>query len=160
LSRIINNRNMVAVHQATQVHHQHHQVIQQNMMRQRMNRQILLLAAQQVAAVPATVKDLRELAEISRSAEPQGLDFSQVVARIQESTPFAVLVDLLPRDRAELYALLAVLVAVLELILNQRPSKVEVVTPEQVEHIIEKVIEHQDQQPDPPTTTAPECDKP
>jgi hypothetical protein len=158
LSRIVNNSNRAAVHQAVQVHHQHHQVIQQNMMRQRMNRQILLQAAQQVAAVPATVEDLRELAEISRSAEPQGLDFSQVVARIQESTPFAVLIDLLPRDRAELYALLAVLVAVLELILNQRPTKVEVVTPDQVEQIIERVIEHQDQQPEAPTTTtAPDC---
>jgi hypothetical protein len=127
--------NSVAVNQAIRMHHQSGQAARQNMMRQQMmqRQQLLLQVAQQVA--PATVEDLQELAEISRTAEPQGLDFTQVVARIQESTPFAVLVDLLPRDRAELYALLAVLVAVLDLILNQRPTKVEVVTPDQVEQI-------------------------
>jgi hypothetical protein len=79
------------------------------------------------------VEDLQELAEISRTAESQGLDFAQVVARIQDSTPFAALIELPPRDRAEMYALLAVLVAVLELILNQHPQpEVKVVSPEQV----------------------------
>jgi hypothetical protein len=157
LSRIVNNSNMAAVHQMIQVHHVHQQqVIQQNM---RMQRQLLLQVAQQVAATPATVEDIRELAEISRTAEQQGLDFAQVMAQIQESTPFAVLVDLLPRDRAELYALLAVLVAVLQLILSQQPTKVEVVSPDQVERIIERVIEHQEQseQPEPPPTTKPDC---
>jgi isopropylmalate/homocitrate/citramalate synthase len=131
------------------------------MQQQMMNRQLLLQMAQQVA--PATVEDLQELVEISRTAEPQGLDFAQVVTRIRESTPFAGIVQLLPKDRAELYALLAVLVAVLDLILSQRPNKVEVVTPDQVEQIIERVIENQQQteQPaTPPTTTEPECDQP
>lgn len=157
MSRIVNNSNMAAVHQTIQVHHVHQQqVIQQNM---RMQRQLLLQVAQQVAATTATVEDIRELAEISRTAEQQGLDFAQVVARIQDSTPFAVIIDLLPRDRAELYALLAVLVAVLQLILNQQPTKVEVVSPDQVEHIIERVIEHQEQteQPEPPPTTKTDC---
>jgi hypothetical protein len=156
LSRIVNNSNMAAVHQTIQVHHVHQQQVVQNV---RLQRQVLLQVAQQVAATPATVEDIRELAEISRTAERQGLDFAQVVARIQESTPFAVLVDLLPRDRAELYALLAVLVAVLQLILNQQPTKVEVVSPDQVERIIERVIEHQEQseQPEPPPTTNPDC---
>jgi hypothetical protein len=156
LSRIVNNSKTAAVHQTIQVHHVHQQqVIQQNM---RMQRQLLLQVAHQVAATPATVEDIRELAEISRTAEQQGLDFVQVMARIQESTPFAVLVDLLPKDRAELYALLAVLVAVLQLILNQQPTKVEVVSPDQVERIIERVIEHQEQseQPEPPPTTKPD----
>jgi len=142
------------------MHQQSGFIARQNMMRQQMmQRQLLLQVAQQVAATPATVEDIRELAEISRTAEQQGLDFAQVVARIQESTPFAVLVDLLPRDRAELYALLAVLVAVLQLILNQQPTKVEVVSPDQVERIIERVIEHQEQseQPEPPPTTKPDC---
>lgn len=157
MSRIVNNSNMAAVHQTIQVHHVHQQqVIQQNM---RMQRQLLLQVAQQVAATTATVEDIRELAEISRTAEQQGLDFAQVVARIQDSTPFAVIIDLLPRDRAELYELLAVLVAVLQLILNQQPTKVEVVSPDQVEHIIERVIEHQEQteQPEPPPTTKTDC---
>jgi hypothetical protein len=141
LSRIVNNSNMAAVHQTIQVHSVHQQQVVQNV---RIQRQLLLQVAQQVAATPATVEDIQELAEISRTAEQQGLDFAQVVARIQDSTPFAVLVDLLPRDRTELYALLAVLVAVLQLILNQQPTKVEVVSPDQVERIIERVIEHQE----------------
>jgi hypothetical protein len=158
LSRTFGNR--VAVNQAIRMHQQSGFIARQNMMRQQMmQRQLLLQVAQQVAATLATVEDIRELAEISRTAEQQGLDFAQVVARIQESTPFAVLVDLLPRDRAELYALLAVLVAVLQLILNQQPTKVEVVSPDQVERIIERVIEHQEQtkQPEPPPTTKPDC---
>jgi hypothetical protein len=156
LSRIVNNSNMAAVHQTIQVHSVHQQQVVQNV---RIQRQLLLQVAQQVAATPATVEDIQELAEISRTAEQQGLDFAQVVARIQDSTPFAVLVDLLPRDRTELYALLAVLVAVLQLILNQQPTKVEVVSPDQVERIIERVIEHQEQseQPEPPPTTKPDC---
>jgi hypothetical protein len=85
-SRIIGNS--VAVRQAHHVIQQSHQVAQQNMLRQQMmNRQLLLHAAQQVAATPATVEDLQELAEISRTAEPQGLDFAQVVSRIRERTP-------------------------------------------------------------------------
>jgi hypothetical protein len=159
LSRIVNNSNMAAVHQTLQVHHVHQQqVIQQNM---RMQRQLILQVAQQVTATPVTVEDIRELAEISRTAESQGLDFAQVMARIQESTPFATLIELLPRDRAELYALLAVLLAVLELVLSQRPQpEVKVVSPEQVEQIIGRVIEHQDQQPEPPpSTAAPDCDQ-
>jgi hypothetical protein len=149
--------NSVAVHQAHHMIQQSHQVAQQNMMRmQMMNRQLLLQMAQQVAATPATVEDIQELVEISRSAEPQGLDFAQVVARIRQSTPFAGLIQLLPKDRAELYALLAVLVAVLDLILSQRAPKVEVVSPNQVEQIIERVIEHAEQ-PEPPSTTEPDC---
>ena len=159
MSRIVGNS--VAVNQAIRMQHQSGQTARQNMMRQQMMRQqhLLLQVAQQVAATPATVEDIRELAEISRTAEQQGLDFAQVVARIQESTPFAVLVDLLPRDRAELYALLAVLVAGLQLILSQQPTKVEVVSPDQVERIIERVIEHQEQseQPEPPPTAKPDC---
>ncbi len=149
--------NSVAVHHATRMHHQSGQIARQNMMRmQMMNRQLLLRAAQQVAATPATVEDIQELVEISRTAEPQGLDFAQVVARIRESTPFAGLIQLLPKDRAELYALLAVLVAVLDLILSQRAAKVEVVSPDQVEQIIERVIEHTEQT-EPPPTTEPDC---
>jgi hypothetical protein len=143
--------NMVAVHHATRMHYRHHYL-----RRQQLNRQLLLRTAQQVAATPATVEDIQELAEISRTAEPQGLDFAQVVARIRASTPFTGLIELLPKDRAELYALLAVLVAVLELILNQRATKVEVVSPDQVEQIIERVMEHTEQ-PEPPSTTEPDC---
>jgi hypothetical protein len=138
------------------MHQQSHQIARQNMLRQMMNRQLLLQAAQQVAATPATVEEIQELVDISRTAEPQGLDFAQVVTRIRESTPFTGLIQLLPKDRAELYALLAVLVAVLDLILSQRAAKVEVVSPDQVEQIIERVIEHTEQS-EPPPTTEPDC---
>jgi hypothetical protein len=152
--------NMV-VQRATRMHHtNHHHIIRQNMMRrQMMNRALLSRVAQQVA--PAAVEDLQELVEISRTAEPQGLDFAQVVARIQESTPFAALIELLPRDRAELYAFLALLLMVIEMALSQRPQpEVKVVTPDQVEHIIEQVIEHQQsEQPESPPTTQPDCDQ-
>jgi hypothetical protein len=68
----------VAVHQAIRMHQQSHQIAQQNMLRQRMmNRQLLLQAAQQVAATPATFEDIQELVEISWTAEPQGLDFAK-----------------------------------------------------------------------------------
>jgi hypothetical protein len=137
------------------MHQQSHQIAQQNMLRQKMmNRQLLLQAAQRVAATPATVEDVQALVDISRTAEPQGL--AQVVTRIRESTPFTGLIQLLPKDRAELYALLAVLVAVLDLILSQRAAKVEVVSPDQVERIIERVIEHTEQS-EPPSTTEPDC---
>jgi hypothetical protein len=151
--------NMV-VQRATRMHHTNHHIIRQNMMRrQMMNRALLSQVAQQVA--PAAVEDLQELVEISRAAEPQGLDFAQVVARIRESTPFAALIELLPRDRAELYAFLALLLMVIEMALSQRPQpEVKVVTPDQVEHIIEQVIEHQQsEQSEPPATTQPDCDQ-
>jgi hypothetical protein len=125
LSRIIGNQ--VAVHHATRVHHQSHQIAQQNMLRQQMmNRQLLLQLCQEVVATPATVEDIQALVEITRTAEPQGLDFAQVVARIRESTPFTGLVQLLPKDRAELYVLLAVFVAVLQLLMSQGAPKVGV----------------------------------
>jgi hypothetical protein len=158
LSRIVGNS--VAVHHATQMHHQQsHQIAQQNMLRQQMmNRQLLLQLCQEVVTTPATVEDIQALVEITRTAEPQGLDFAQVVARIRENTPFTGLVQLLPKDRAELYALLAVLVAVLQLLLSQGAPKVEVVTSDQVERIIEQVIDHQQsEQPESPPTTTPDC---
>jgi hypothetical protein len=157
LSRIIGNQ--VAVHYATRIHHQSHQIAQQNMLHQQMmNRQLLLQLCQEVVATPATVEDIQALVEITRTAEPQVLDFAQVVARIRESTPFTGLAQLLPKDRAELYALLAVLVAVLQLLLSQGAPRVEVVTSDQVERIIERVIDHQQsEQPEPPPATAPDC---
>jgi hypothetical protein len=87
------------------MHQQSHQIAQQNMLRQHMmNRHLLLQAAQQVAATPATVEDIQELVDISRTAEPQGLDFAQVVTRIRESTPFTSLIQLLLKDRGTLRA--------------------------------------------------------
>ena len=139
------------------MHQQSHQIAQQNMLRQQMmNRQLLLQAAQQVAATPATVEDIQELVDISRTAEPEGLDFAQVVTRFGRARRLPASFSSCRKDRAELYALLAVLVAVLGLILSQRAAKVEVVSPDQVEQIIERVIEHTEQS-EPPSTTEPDC---
>jgi hypothetical protein len=96
-SRIVGNR--VAVQHATRMHQQNLYIVQQNMRQQTMNRQLVLLLGQQAATTPATVVEIQELVEISRTAEPQGLDFAQVVSRFV-TAPFAGLVQLLPKDRA------------------------------------------------------------
>lgn len=64
----------------------------------------------------------------------------------------------------ELYAVLAVLLMALQLIVAMRAAQpTQVVTPEQVEHIIERVVDHMERQapPEAPPTTArtpPDCD--
>jgi hypothetical protein len=51
-----------------------------------------------------------------------------------------------------------IVAAVISIILSQRvPEPTQVITPEQVERIIDQVIEHQ-QQPEPPPTTDPDCE--
>jgi hypothetical protein len=167
LSRIVNNSNMAALHQAMQVQQQHHQVIQQNMRMQRqqmMHRALLSQVAQQVAATPATLEEYQQLAEVVQEARDQHLEPLQVAARIEDG-PFNWLIQLLPDNKDQAYQFISMLVtivaAVIAILTSQRtPEPKQAITPEQVEHIIEKVIEHQDRQHEPPTTTAPECDKP
>ena len=77
MSRIVNNSNMAALHQAMQVQQQHHQVIQQNMRMQRqqmMHRALLSQVAQQVAATPATLEEYQQLAEVVQEARDQHLE--------------------------------------------------------------------------------------
>ena len=167
MSRIVNNSNMAAVHQAMQVQRQHHQVIQQNMRIQRqqmMHRALLSQVAQQVATTPATLEEYQQLAEVVQEARDQHLEPLQVAARIEDG-PFNWLIQLLPDNKDQAYQFISMLVtivaAVITILTSQRtPEPKQAITPEQVEHIIEKVIEHQDQQPEPPTTTAPQCEKP
>jgi hypothetical protein len=161
-SRHISN---VAVNQAIRMHQQSGHTARQNMMRQQMmQRQLLLQVAQQVAATPATLEEYQELADVVQEVRDQRLEPLQVAARIEDG-PFNWLIQLLPDNKDQAYQFISMLVtivaAVIAILTSQRtPEPKQAITPEQVEHIIEKVIEHQDQQPEPPTATAPECDKP
>lgn len=157
-SRQVGNR--VAVRHAARMVRQSGDIARQNMMRQQMmNRQRLSQLVQQVVDTPATWEDLQRLAEISQDAQQQDLEPDQVEAKIRESTPFDGLPRLLPKDRTELYAFLALLVAIIQVVvaLNQSAPETKVVSPEQVEEIIERVIDHidHDSVPDPPPTTLP-----
>jgi hypothetical protein len=134
---------------------------------QAMQRQHVSRLVQVVAATAAAVEDLNQLAEIAEGAQRQGLDAEQVEQKIRESTPFAGLTQLLPKDREarmELYAVLAVLLMALQLIVAVRAAQpTQVVTPEQVEHIIQRVVDQLERQapPEPPPTTVetpPDCE--
>lgn len=159
MSRIYGNS--VAVHQAHHVIQQSHQVAQQNMLRQQMmNRQLLSRVVQQVVEVAPTAEDLQRLIDIcAQEVEDPGLEFARVETKIREATPFASLIQLLPRDRTELVAYLGLLLVIIQTVIMLTQKPVVVVTPDQVEEIIERVIEHVEQQSPPgaPTTTDPDC---
>jgi mitochondrial fission protein ELM1 len=147
---------VAAVHHTLQVHNVHQQ--------QRTSRVLLTQVAQQIAATPATLEEYQQFAEVVQEAQEQHLEPGQVVARIEDG-PFNWLIQLLPDNKDQAYQFVSMLVtivaAVIAILTSQRtPEPKQAITPDQVEHIIERVIEHQDQQPDPPTTTAPECGKP
>lgn len=158
-SRQVNN--MVAVHHATRMVQQSHQVAQQNTLRQQMmNRQLLVQLVQQVVDTPATLQDYQELAEIVQQAQDQHLEPVQVASRI-ESGPFNWLLQLLPGNKDQAYQFISMLVtivaAVIGILLSQRtPEPTHTITPEQVEEIIERVTERFEQEspPEPPPTTA------
>lgn len=162
MSRIYGNS--VAVHQAHHVIQQSHQVAQQNMRMQMMQRQHLLSQlVQEVVATPATVEDYQQLAEIVQEAKEQTLELGQIEARIREATPFAGTLQFLSnsQNRTEVWTVLGILVVILLHILNQQqPTKVEVVTPS-VDEIVERVVEQmeRDQPPEPVPTTQPDCDQ-
>jgi hypothetical protein len=143
LSRIV--QNQIAVHQAVRVIRQSGDAARRAFVVQAMQRQHVSRLVQVVATTPAT-EDLNQLAEIAEDAQRLGLDAEHVEQRIRESTPFAGLIQLLPKDREarmELYAVLAVLLMALQLIVAMRAAQpTQVVTPEQVEHIIERVVDH------------------
>jgi hypothetical protein len=135
LSRIV--QNQIAAHQAVRVIRQRGDATRRAFVMHAMQRQHVSRLVQVVAAAPATVEDLNQLAEIAEDAQRQGLDAEQVEQKIRESTPFAGLIQLLPKDREarmELYAVLAVLLMALQLIVAIRAAQpTQVVTPEQVE---------------------------
>jgi uncharacterized protein (UPF0335 family) len=165
MSRIVQSN--VAVHHAPRVIRQSGDATRRALVMQAMQRRHVSRLVQVVAATPATVEDLNQLAEIAEDAQHQGLDVEQVEQKLRESTPFAGLIQLLPKDREarmELYAVLQVLLTALTLIVAMRVAQqTQVVTPEQVEDIIERVVDHMERQAAseaPPTTakTPPHCD--
>jgi len=165
LSRI--GQNQIAAHQAVRVIRQSGDAARRAFVMQAMQRQHVSRLVQVVAATPATVEDLNQLAKIAEDAQRQGLDAEQVEQKIRERTPFAGLIQLMPKDREarmELYAVLAVLLMALQLIVAVRAAQpTQVVTPEQVEHIIERVIDRTEREapPEAPPTTArtpPDCE--
>jgi hypothetical protein len=165
-SRVINNS--VAVRQAVQMRQRSGQVVRQNMMM--MQRHQLSRLVQAVVATPATLEDYQELAEIVQEAQQQDLVLDQLGSRIQEGTPFAGLVRLLPENKDQAYnfvnVLLAAIAIIIAIVFGQRgaasdPPPAPTLTPTQVEEIIERVEEHIDQnrQLEPPPSTHPGCDQ-
>jgi hypothetical protein len=108
---------------------------------------------QELVNTPATVDHYQNLAVIFREAQQYGLQPDQVKSRVRE-TPFASLVDLLPRDPAELYALLAVLLTIAQLVVSLRTTT-PTITPGQVEEIIERVLEDHNERNLPPAIIPP-----
>jgi hypothetical protein len=113
-------------------------------------------AVQTITATSITVEEINLLMQVSVDAEQQNLEPAQVEEAIRERTPFEVLLQILPKDRTELYAFLALVVAVLQLVVAMRPpGPPQTMTPEQVEQVIERVLDHGASVTTPPTSTAP-----
>lgn len=121
---------------------------------QPIQRQRFVEAVQTVTAISVTAVDVHILVDISAYAEQQNLEPAQVEEAIRERTPFEALLEFLPKDRTELYAFLALLVAVLQLMVAMRaPEQPKEMTPEQVEQVIERVLDHVEQES--PAVTSP-----
>jgi hypothetical protein len=161
LSRIIGNN--MAVRQATQVRQRSGQVARQNASRLLRPSPIQVAElVREVVATPATLEDYQQLAEIVQDAQEQDLEFGQLSSRIQENTPFAGLLRILPENKDQAYnfanALLAAIAIIIAIVFGQRASApTPTITPEQQEQIIERIVEHieQNRPPEPPPTTQP-----
>ena len=71
-----------------------------------------------------TVSELERLANILRAARDERASLEQVKSEIQEKIPeFSSLKDILPKNRSELYAFLALILSVISILLLQTPSK-------------------------------------
>ena len=78
-----------------------------------------------------TVSELERLATILRQSRQEGSSLAQVGKRIQDEVPeLSSLKDILPKSRSELYAFIAVILAIISLVLGQLkqkdPPKVEI----------------------------------
>jgi hypothetical protein len=78
-----------------------------------------------------TIADCTIFLDVCQSAQRHNLELEQIESRFRD-TPFASLIELLPRNRAELYAFLALLVAVAQLIVSLHASSPPTITPGQV----------------------------
>jgi hypothetical protein len=95
----------------------------------------------EIVSASATIEDYQNFFVIVQEAQRLSLAPDQVKARVR-GTPFADLVELLPRDRAGLYDFLSLLVAIITLVVSLRSSSEPTITPDQVEQIIERVMDH------------------
>lgn len=99
--------------------------------------------ARALASNPATTVEYRDIIEHFQKAynEPD-LKPNQVEAVVRK-TPFASLAKFVPKDRSELYAFVALLLTILQIIISLRTSSNEpTITPDQVEEIIDRVLDH------------------
>ncbi len=66
-----------------------------------------------------TVFELERLAEILREANQRNANFEEVRLIIEQKTPeFAMLANLLPRTRSELYAFIAIILTIIQILLD------------------------------------------
>lgn len=78
-----------------------------------------------------TIFELERLAAILREARERGASWEQINKRIQdEVSELSSIKDILPKSRSELYAFIAIIIAIISLILGQlksnAPSKIEI----------------------------------
>jgi hypothetical protein len=107
------------------------------------------LIVQGLADMAATRRELQKLNITLLEVLEKNLEPAQVESRVRE-TNFADLVEFLPKDRAELYAFLALLLTIIQLIVSLHASA-PTITPAQVGEIIERVLDDHNQQDTPPS---------
>ena len=74
-----------------------------------------------LAGPSSTVEDLRRLSDLLENARSKRIDRDELAAAISEETPsLRNVVDLLPRDRSELYGFLSLIIAAATLIVAVR----------------------------------------
>ena len=116
---------------------------------------------------PPTADDLDMIVEVANRAIADEYAAAEAAAVIAERTPFgARLAGILPDSKGELIAFLSLLVAVLTLVLGEvrAANQPATITPEQVEEIIQRVVEHVEDDgaeptPAPASSTAPRSPK-
>jgi hypothetical protein len=153
LSRIIGGG--MAVHHAVQMHHLSSQVARQNTSRIITPRAQVAEVVREIIEVAPTTEDLQRFIDIvSREVDDPGLEYATVETEIRERTPFAEVLQFLSssQNRTELVAYLGVLLVILQTVLMMTQKPVVVMTPDQLEQVIERVVEQveRDEQPEPP----------
>jgi len=106
-----------------------------------------------VVDTPATIEDYQELAQIVQEAQEKNLPPEQVEAKIRETTPFAS-IPLYLKDN-HLTILSIILTIVLYVLIQQQPTKVEIVKPS-IDDIIKQLETHHSDENCPASSTPTE----
>ena len=90
-----------------------------------------------------TVSELERLASILMQARQEGASLAQVGKKIQDEVPeLSSLKNILPKSRSELYAFIAIIIAIVSLVLGQlkrsEPPKVE------INQVVNVIYQHQE----------------